>query len=209
MRSGQSIMRVPSSHPCRCIVPRSAFTLIEICVAVVIVGLGVAAAVQLIGATTKQTSAAVRLGVAANLANNICELLETASYQDPQYPNNWGLETGETLGASNKSLDVDDFSDPTKAIWGLDASPSGSPIDAGWQLISSLTINGKTQAALNRYTQKVIVEKLSKSDLSTVLASGVQDQGVRRITVEVWWQPTTSSPRTLEYRTKFLRFREK
>ena len=179
--------------------------------AIVIVGLGVAAAVQLIGATTKQTSAATRLGIAANLANNICELLETASYCDPQYPNNWGLESqnNEKLDATNTSLDLDDFSDPTKAIWGLGASPSGSPIDAGWQPISTLTINGKTQTALNRYTQKVFVEKIKASDLSTVLATSANDTGVRRITVEVWWQPSAGSPSTLEYRTKFLRFREK
>jgi hypothetical protein len=173
-----------------------------------IVGIGLTAAVQLLGMTNQQNSFSARQSVAIMLANNIQELLATVAYRDPRYvgdDTHWTLDAGETFGPSNKNLGLEYFD---RAVWGLDAATPGTPIDAGWQGMPAGPVNGG-MSPMSRYSQKVIVQKVSKTDLQTVLAGNAKDQGVRRVVIQVWFRPTTTSPDALEYQLAYLRFADR
>lgn len=81
---------------------RRGFMLLEVCLAIIIVGVGITASMQLFAACTQQNRAAASMTVAINLANNIQELMVAATDVD-------------TLDGS---------------IFGAAASPASSPIDA-------------------------------------------------------------------------------
>lgn len=189
---------------------RPALTLIETCLAIVIIGVGITAAVNLLGTLTKQNVFAAKQTVAILLANNIQELLATIQYQDPRFigvsPPHWGpLASGETFGPGNPNLGLEYFDG---AVWGLDATTPGTAIDAGWNPIPATAANGGL-IPINRYSQKVTVTKVSKTDLQTALADTVTDQGVRRVVIQVWCQPTATATDELIYQTAFLRFADR
>lgn len=180
------------------------FSLIGVCLAMIVVGLGVSAIMMLLGTATQHTSASGRMTLITNLANNMQELLVSAAYCDPNQPDHWGLETGETFGRAlqeaKQSLDLDDFmgtdgKQPT--VFGR--AVNGSPKDAGW--------NNLVDPLLQNYTQIIYVACVQKRDLSTPLTAGQPDEGVRRIKIEILHRTgnTDQSVGTFTY----LRFRDR
>lgn len=173
----------------------SGFTLIEVCVATIIVALGITAVLQLFATSTSENRTTAQLAVAMGLANNIQELMATATYYDSKNPANWGLETGEKLDSTNTSLDLDDFDG---AVFGASSTPAG-PIDAGWKQVPRCS----------QYTQKVFVYKLDPTKLAgATLADSATDLGARKVVIEVWYQAPGSSSSIKVYNMRFLRFKE-
>lgn len=178
------------------------FTLIEVMLAMVIVGIGMTASMQLFLSTTQQNQSAVGMTVAINLAKNIQELMATAYYAtdstgalDSTGRLHWGLETGDTLDAnqSPKALDIDDFD-------GKEFSP---PISATWLTLDK----ANSQCDLTKYTQLVHVYSVSVTDLKTKLQT-TADEGVRQVVVEIYYKPNAASAKGLVYTMSFLRFND-
>ena len=83
------------------------FTLVEVAVAIVIVGTGSVALMQLAMTCTMQNRAAADTTSAAMLAQHVQEMLALLPISDPAYgPTSFGLEPGETVATAD---DVDDF----------------------------------------------------------------------------------------------------
>lgn len=188
--------------PVRCQRLRSAFTLMEVLLAVMILGIGFTAAMQLFLASTLQNQSSVKRTIATNLANNIQELMASAAYSDNNGAWGWGLESGETLSASNTSLDLDDFDNAT----------FNPPIDARWRVLDGTTelIGGQQRPKpnLSQYTQKIVVECVKHTDFSTVVAD-TADQGVRRITVTISFKLNATTASQDVYTLVFYRFNDK
>lgn len=170
--------------------------------ALVIVGIGMTASMQLFVSTTQQNQSAVGMTVAINLAKNIQELMATAYYAtdstgaiDPTGRLHWGAEAGDTMAAtqSPKALDIDDFD-------GKEFTP---PISATWLTLDKVN----SQCDLTKYTQLVHVYPISATDLKTKLLPSA-DTGVRQIVVEIYYKPNAASAKGLVYTMSFLRFND-
>jgi prepilin-type N-terminal cleavage/methylation domain-containing protein len=127
-------MRNVFANHCRVSRRRRGFTFIEVAVATVVIGLGMAGLVSMMGASGKVNSSATELTTAMNLANNIHELTERLLYTD----GHWGKETGETISncdscddlngmapGSGSTTVVDCVGQPMPTVAGMDWS--------GWQ----------------------------------------------------------------------------
>ncbi len=196
MEGGRESVR-RSAGPCRWSAG-GGFTLVEVMLAIVIVGTGIAAAMQLFVTSTQQNASAARMTVAANLANNVQELMAKASYADKD--GDWtvfGLETRngvtEPLSAANLSLDIDDFN-------GAAFNP---PKDAGWvDLNDTLLGVGK---GLGQYTQRVTVSRVSHTDFKTVVTS---DEGVRKVDVSISFKLNATTGDQVMHKWTFYRFND-
>ncbi len=138
----------PGAPSCR---PR-AFTLMEAMLAVVIVGTGILASLQLFEVCTGQSRAAQQATTARMLADNIREAMAGLAFNDPSSGSgNWGPEPGEVLATFD---DLDDFDGP------LDDRDPGTtfnpPIDSTKERVTELA----------RYAQKVTVMPVLPSDPS-------------------------------------------
>lgn len=180
-------------------------TLIETCLAIVIIGVGISASVALLGTTSKQNAFAAKQAVAYGLANNIRELMATVQYRTPN--NNLSAwNTGKSLadigryGGTQYALE-----DLDGAVWGKAAATPGSPIDANGKAITSYDTS---TTSLSNYSQRVLVYKLNKTDLKTRLADTDPDQGVREVTVEILYRAPGSSTDESLYRMYLVRFAE-
>jgi type II secretory pathway pseudopilin PulG len=141
------------------------FTLIEAGMAIVIVGVGIVALMQLFAAGTRANSGATDLTIGSSLANNIRELTQSLKFSDAGSPAHWGLETGET------KLSADDLDD-------LDSQSFSPPIDA----------RRTSLAGFSGWTQSIKVESIDPEHLNTVIAHGTvtpDQRPVSRVTVTV------------------------
>jgi prepilin-type N-terminal cleavage/methylation domain-containing protein len=131
------------------------FTLIETSLALVIVGTGVLAALQLSGVCTNASTNAARTTTARMLADNIREAMAGLEFRDPTSGTKWGAEVGEETTASYD--DVDDFDgfwvEATKSAPGTTHNP---PIDSMRAPIPKLS----------QYQQVVTVMPVDPNDLS-------------------------------------------
>lgn len=132
------------------------FTLIETALALVIVGTGVLAALQLSGTCTNASSNAARATTARMLADNIREAMAGLEFSDPTSGiTRWGEDAGESLASYD---DIDDFDgkwdDASKSAPGTKFNP---PIDATRQPIPELS----------GYQQLVTVMPVNPDDLSS------------------------------------------
>ena len=108
-------IRHPSVHPRAVqrprITPRRGFTLVEVAIAIVIVGTGSVALLGLTAACTTQNRAAADMTTAAMLAQHVQEMLAELPVSDPTLgTTTFGREAGETVATSD---DVDDFNGVT------------------------------------------------------------------------------------------------
>jgi prepilin-type N-terminal cleavage/methylation domain-containing protein len=86
---------------------KSGFTLIEVAVAIVVVGLGVTALMQLTAACSMQNRASADLTTSAMLAQHVQEILADLPISDPVVgAASFGREAGETMDSYD---DIDDF----------------------------------------------------------------------------------------------------
>jgi prepilin-type N-terminal cleavage/methylation domain-containing protein len=103
----------PRAYQRPSIARRRGFTLVEVAVAIVIVGTGSVALMGLTSACTTQNRAAADTTTAAMLAQHVQEMLAELPLSDPTLgTTNFGRETGETVATSD---DVDDFNGVTFA----------------------------------------------------------------------------------------------
>jgi hypothetical protein len=112
--------------------------------------------VQLLAKGTMSNLDGADLTTGVNLANCIHELTFGLNFVDPNNPNNWGPETGETLATYSH---LDDFNGQT-------FSP---PIDARRQ----------TLATYNNWSQQVSVTKVDINRLSTTVPNGTSTPSAR------------------------------
>jgi prepilin-type N-terminal cleavage/methylation domain-containing protein len=86
---------------------RAGFTLVEVAIAIGIIGLGVVALMQLTTACTMQNRASAQMTSAGMLAEHVQELMSDLPLSDPTVGStHFGLEPGESLAGFD---DVDDF----------------------------------------------------------------------------------------------------
>ena len=91
--------------------PGRAFTLPEASLAVLIVGIGFLAVMELFSACTMENQRSSQMTTAHLLCTNIQEMTANLAFKDPYYATTtWGAEGGETVGNFN---DLDDFDGQT------------------------------------------------------------------------------------------------
>ena len=139
-----------------------AFTLVEVMIAVVLIGIAIAALVAANGAFTQANAVGIDLSTAEFLIEQIRELTTPLAVVDPdEGTGTWGLETGEAIVADYD--DLDDF----------DGTAFSPPIDA----------SGSQMAEFSSFSQQITVENIDQSNLDTVVAGHTTD--FVRVTVVV------------------------
>ena len=173
------------------------FTLMETALAVVIVGTGVLASLQLFSACTMESKAASDATTARMLAENIRETMANLPFADPiSGTAKWGPESGESVDQPVTFDDVDDFDGISKK--GVSFSP---PLDA-----TRLPI-----AELSRYTQFVTVMPVNPNDpagnsdeSAATLPKGTYT-GAVRVRVRIQYRAYAGGPAKELYTTSWVR----
>lgn len=140
-----------------------AFTLVEVLIATVLVGLALAALVAANSSFTMANSAGSDLSTAEFLIEQVREMTTMLPVLEPNAPT-WtvlGPETGEALATYD---DVDDF----------DSAAFAPPINAHRSPLASFAT----------FSQQVLVQKVNPSDFTQVVADGTTSDFIR-ITVTV------------------------
>ncbi len=121
--------------------------MLETALAIVIIGSGIVAVLQLLAAGTLANEAASDLTTAVNLANNIHEVTIRLPLIDPNYPGTWNphLSNAASFGG------VSEF----------DGSTFSPPIDVSCQPI----------AGYSNWSQVVTVKSVSHTNLNNVIAN--------------------------------------
>ncbi|MHC4173533.1 MAG: type IV pilus modification PilV family protein [Planctomycetota bacterium] len=139
----------------------NAFSLIEVLIAVMLVGFAVVSLVVANGAFTKANAGGVNLSTAEFLVEQIRELTTLLPVVDPERGiDTFGPETGEALADYD---DLDDF----------DGESFSPPIDAGREPLDNFAA----------FTQQITVENVSASDFEQVV--GDHSSYFVRVTVKV------------------------
>ena len=146
------------------------FTLIEVMIATVLIGLSIAALVAANGSFSMANVAGADLSTAEFLVEQIRELTTMLPVVDPAVPAGTpvtvlGPETGETLATYD---DVDDLD-------GFDSLSLGAPISA----------QRTTLTALDAFSQQVMVQKLNPSNFDQVWCRTTPRSNFVRITVNI------------------------
>ena len=125
---------------------KNGFTLIEVMIAVILVGLAIASLVGANGAFTQANGAGTELSTAEFLLEQVKELTSMLSVTDPGTGTDvFGPETGETLSTYN---DLDDF----------DGQSFSPPIDASRNTLSNFS----------SFSQQITVQNVNPSDFEQV-----------------------------------------
>lgn len=141
---------------------KSGFSLIEVLIAIILVGLAIASLVAANSAFTQANGAGVDLSTAEFLLEQIKELTTMLPVVDPNTGlTTFGPETGEALADYD---DLDDFDDAT-------FSP---PIDTHRNTLNNFAT----------FSQEVIVENMNPSDFEAVAAD--HSTNFVRVTVKVF-----------------------
>lgn len=134
------------------------FSLIEVLIATVLVGLAIAALVAANGSFSMANVAGADLSTAEFLVEQIRELTTMLPVVDPALPPGalvtvLGLETGESFADPNNQPvdDVDDFN-------GFNSADLGAPLSAQWTTLPNLAA----------FSQQVRVQKLNPSNFDEV-----------------------------------------
>ena len=164
-------------------VSAAGFTLMETALALVIVGTGVLASMQLFSACNNESSAAINATSARMLAENVRETMSNLAFADPVSGTaKWGPEDGEALASYD---DVDDFDGVADATGKYVGSKFNPPIDGMRAQIP----------AMAKYRQWVTVNPVNPSDPSgnsneaaPTLPKGTYT-GAVRVRVRVQYRP--------------------
>ena len=145
------------------------FSLIEVMIATLLIGLSIAALVAANGSFSMANATGADLSTAEFLTEQIRELTTMLPAVDPAVPAGTpvtvlGPEAGETLATYD---DVDDFD-------GFDSLSLGAPISA----------QRATLPALNAFRQQVIVQKINPSNFDQVWADNTTSNFIR-VTVTI------------------------
>jgi hypothetical protein len=176
------------------------FTLMETGLALVIVGTGVLASMQLFTACVAESGTAANATVARLLAENVRETMANLPVVDPvSGAARWGPEDGEALASYNDLDDFDGKVDPVTGKYkGEEFSP---PIDAMREKIP----------ALSQYKQLVTVMPVNPNDpagnaneSAPTLPKGTYT-GAVRVRVRVKYRQSASSAWVDLYTTSWVR----
>jgi prepilin-type N-terminal cleavage/methylation domain-containing protein len=120
---------------------RRGFTFIEVGVTTAIIGIGMAALVTLMAASSKANYTATEMTTAMNLANNIHELSERLKFAD----GHWGMDNGETIATCDSCDDLAGLQLGAGGSSVVDAVGQAMPTAAGmdwsgWQQQISVTL---------------------------------------------------------------------
>jgi prepilin-type N-terminal cleavage/methylation domain-containing protein len=138
------------------------FSLLEVVVATLIVGIVMVAALESLGAYIRGQTHVADESRAWLLAQDLMSEILDAKYQEPDDPPLFGPEAGENAGDRATYDDVDDYH--------------------GWSASPPEYKDGTPMSNLSGWRRRITIEQISAADLTTPVAS---DQGLRRITVEV------------------------
>jgi prepilin-type N-terminal cleavage/methylation domain-containing protein len=128
---------------------KNGFTLIEVLIAILLVGFAIAALISANGALTQANGAGIELSTAEFLIEQIRELTTVLPVIDPTTgTTTFGPETSETLASYD---DIDDFN-------GASFSP---PISADRNSLNDLSA----------YTQQITVQNVSESNFEQVVSN--------------------------------------
>ena len=128
---------------------KNGFTLIEVLIAILLIGLAIAAMISANGALTQANGAGIELSTAEFLIEQITELTTVLPVIDPTTgTTTFGPETSETLASYD---DIDDFN-------GASFSP---PISADRNSLNDLSA----------YTQQITVQNVSESNFEQVVSN--------------------------------------
>ncbi len=152
------------------------FTLIEVMIATVLIGLAVAALVGANGAHTMVNDAGARLSTAEFLLEQIRERTAQFPVVEPGTADDQVATVGAEESTPSDYDDVDDFDGDG------DGTVFSPPIDAAG---TALTI-------FNNYTQKVTVNKVDPDDFQTAMADNA-DSDFIQVNVEVTYNGTILS----------------
>jgi len=153
------------------------FTLLEVMMGIVIVGVGYLAAMQLFATCSQQNADSLRMTCAASLAGSIRELIARKSFVDPIAGyTEFGRGADETLVSQYD--DVDDF----------DGQVFNPPIDA------VDPNNPQTQPSLAAYSQLVSVVPVDIADFSKTLSKTSKNYQAVRVTVNILYKPPGEVP---------------
>lgn len=176
-------------------VHESGFTLIESALAIVIIGVGVVASMQLFVTCTQQNQAGMRMNSAMMLANNVQELISTLPFWNPD-PGYGNAQFGPT--ATQKGAGVVSYNNVT-AFQNASINP---PID--------MARIGHPE--LKQYSQVITVEPVDPFNLNKTLSvsaaapSGGYTFDVVRVTVRILYGSAGAGQEV--YRTSWLRSNE-
>jgi len=149
--------------------PGAGFTLLEAMIAMVIIGLTIAALVTSSGAFSRTNAAGIDLSTAEFLIEEVREMTAAVAVVDPQTGTaTFGPEAGETVAQYD---DLDDF----------DGATFSPPID-----IERADLND-----FAAFTQRITVDNVSVSDLTQVVAAHSSD--FVRVTVDILMNGRTIS----------------
>lgn len=137
------------------------FTLIEAALAMIIIGVGVLALLELITAGTMSNSAGTEMTTAVNLANNIHEITIGMAFQD----------AGSPTSASTKEGSVAAYND----IWDLNGDTYSPPLD----------VRRNPIAAYSTWSQKVTVQSVDPTNVTAIRPSNPGSYPTARVTVTI------------------------
>ena len=142
---------------------RSGFSLVEVAVSSLLVGLVLVGAMQSLGALVRGRVSLGKADRAALLAVDLLSEILENGYEDPDGAPNFGAESGESGGSRVDFDDVDDFH--------------------SWDATPPQRRDGTAIPNRSNWRRRVIVEYIDANDLTLTVGT---DQGVKRITVEVY-----------------------
>jgi len=142
------------------------FSLVEAMVAMVIVGVMVAAAMQTVGSARLGQFRTSLASTGAMLAQQLMtEILEQA-YEDPDGTPVFGPEAGEVVGSSRSKFDdVDDYN--------------------GYSCTPPRTRDGTARDDLANWRCSVVVDYVKTTDINATIGS---NSGIKRITVALYYR---------------------
>jgi prepilin-type N-terminal cleavage/methylation domain-containing protein len=147
----------------QCVTKQAGFSLIEVVISTLLVGLILVASMKSFGAVLRHRQFSTDRDRAILLAEDlVAEILENG-YSDPDEPLAFGRELGESGGSRTDYDDVDDFHN-----W--DATPPQQR-------------DGTVMTGLSTWRRTVTVENVNRNNLMTPVGN---DAGVKQITVNVY-----------------------
>ena len=163
-------MTTDRSHPpgLRSQPRRRGFSLVEIVVSILIVGVLMVAALSTVGATLRRQSDTADRVRAQQLASDLMQEILRQAYQDPSGTPVFGPEAGESTGTRLRFDDVDDY--------------------AGWTESPPADKSGAPYAGFSGWTRNVNVQW---ADPVTLAATAATNTGLKLITVTVVRQGRT------------------
>lgn len=146
---------------------RCGFTLVEVVVSILVVGIMLVAALNTVGGVFRNYAIAQERQQAYTLISELMTEILQARYEDPNDPPTFGLETGESSTPRTGYDDVDDYD-------GWSVSPpqerdgSTMPNSKGWTRVARVwwvdTLDPKTETGSETGLKKIEVEVISPRD---------------------------------------------